>query len=189
MEVEDVELGDNDVVEEDFDLESDDDEDDESDFEAGFDDEELGSVRDGTLSLHMHCTMILTSTCLAPLHVLPLYSMLPTEAQLRVFQPPPEGTRLCVIATNVAETSITIPGIRYVVDCGKVKEVRILSAWLFGNFSYSHDDNSANMMSNQAFNPLTWTGHQKHQRIRYEWAPLQFSWSTYIVAVARWSCW
>lgn len=60
---------------------------------------------------------------LAPLHVLPLYSMLPTEAQLRVFQPPPEGARLCVVATNVAETSLTIPGIRYVVDCGKVKEV------------------------------------------------------------------
>lgn len=59
---------------------------------------------------------------IAPLHVLPLYSMLPTEAQLRVFEPPPEGTRLCVIATNVAETSVTIPGVRYVVDCGKSKE-------------------------------------------------------------------
>ncbi|KAJ3107235.1 ATP-dependent RNA helicase dhx37 [Phlyctochytrium planicorne] len=56
------------------------------------------------------------------LHVLPLHSALPTAAQLRVFQEPPEGTRLCIIATNVAETSITIPGIKYVVDCGKVKE-------------------------------------------------------------------
>ncbi|CAG8456674.1 4925_t:CDS:10 [Dentiscutata erythropus] len=36
--------------------------------------------------------------------------------------PPPEGTRLCVVATNVAETSLTIPGVTYVVDCGKVKE-------------------------------------------------------------------
>ncbi|CAG8627079.1 1193_t:CDS:2, partial [Racocetra fulgida] len=34
------------------------------------------------------------------------------------------GTRLCVVATNVAETSLTIPGITYVVDCGKVKERR-----------------------------------------------------------------
>ncbi|RKO85364.1 hypothetical protein BDK51DRAFT_29854, partial [Blyttiomyces helicus] len=59
-----------------------------------------------------------------PLHVLPLYSLLPTQAQLRVFEDPPPGTRLCVIATNVAETSITIPGIKYVVDCGKVKERR-----------------------------------------------------------------
>lgn len=59
-----------------------------------------------------------------PLHVLPLYSMLSTEAQMKVFEPPPQGSRLCVIATNVAETSLTIPGIKYVVDCGKVKEVK-----------------------------------------------------------------
>ncbi|ORX49992.1 P-loop containing nucleoside triphosphate hydrolase protein [Piromyces finnis] len=55
------------------------------------------------------------------LHVLPLYSLLPTAAQLRVFEKPPENSRLCVIATNVAETSLTIPNIRYVVDTGKVK--------------------------------------------------------------------
>ncbi|RKP04633.1 P-loop containing nucleoside triphosphate hydrolase protein, partial [Thamnocephalis sphaerospora] len=42
--------------------------------------------------------------------------------QLRVFQPPPPGSRLCVVATNVAETSITIPNIKYVVDAGKAKE-------------------------------------------------------------------
>jgi ATP-dependent RNA helicase DHX37/DHR1 len=57
-----------------------------------------------------------------PLHVLPLYSLLPTREQLKVFDQPPEGTRLCVLATNVAETSLTIPGIRYVVDCGRSKE-------------------------------------------------------------------
>nr|XP_010968070.1 probable ATP-dependent RNA helicase DHX37 [Camelus bactrianus] len=57
-----------------------------------------------------------------PLHVLPLYSLLAPERQAQVFQPPPEGTRLCVVATNVAETSLTIPGIKYVVDCGKVKK-------------------------------------------------------------------
>ncbi|KAJ3230656.1 ATP-dependent RNA helicase dhx37 [Chytriomyces hyalinus] len=59
-----------------------------------------------------------------PLHVLPLYSLLPTAAQMRVFEAPPPGTRLCVIATNVAETSLTIPGVKYVIDCGKVKERR-----------------------------------------------------------------
>ncbi|KAJ3219267.1 ATP-dependent RNA helicase dhx37 [Dinochytrium kinnereticum] len=59
-----------------------------------------------------------------PLYVLPLYSALPTAAQLRVFQDPPAGSRLCIVATNIAETSITIPGIKYVVDCGKVKERR-----------------------------------------------------------------
>ena len=48
----------------------------------------------------------------APVTVLPLYALLPPEAQRRVFQPPPEGHRLIVVATNVAETSLTIPGIR-----------------------------------------------------------------------------
>ncbi|KAB8237746.1 ATP-dependent RNA helicase ECM16 [Aspergillus alliaceus] len=55
-------------------------------------------------------------------HVLPLYSQLPTKEQLRVFEPPPEGSRLIILATNVAETSLTIPGIRYVFDCGRAKE-------------------------------------------------------------------
>jgi len=34
--------------------------------------------------------------------------------------PAPADSRLCIVATNVAETSLTIPGIRYVVDTGKV---------------------------------------------------------------------
>ena len=57
-----------------------------------------------------------------PLYVLPLYSLLPTKDQMRVFQQPPQGSRLCIVATNVAETSLTIPGVRYVVDCGRCKE-------------------------------------------------------------------
>ncbi|KAK2465187.1 hypothetical protein APHAL10511_002541 [Amanita phalloides] len=57
-----------------------------------------------------------------PMHILPLYSILPSERQMRVFQTPPADCRLVVIATNVAETSLTIPGIRYVVDCGRAKE-------------------------------------------------------------------
>ena len=55
-------------------------------------------------------------------NVLPLYSMLPGPQQLRAFAPAPKGTRMIVVATNVAETSVTIPGIRYVVDTGRVKE-------------------------------------------------------------------
>ncbi|KAL2092561.1 hypothetical protein ACEWY4_012359 [Coilia grayii] len=57
-----------------------------------------------------------------PLYVLPLYSLLAPEQQAKVFRPPPPGARLCVVATNVAETSVTIPGVRYVVDCGRVKQ-------------------------------------------------------------------
>jgi hypothetical protein len=48
--------------------------------------------------------------------VLPLYSMLPGPQQLKAFNRAPKGVRMIVVATNVAETSITIPGIRYVVD-------------------------------------------------------------------------
>lgn len=57
----------------------------------------------------------------APLHILPLYSLLPTAQQLRIFSPPPPGHRLCVLATNIAETSLTIPNISYVIDTGRVK--------------------------------------------------------------------
>ena len=57
-----------------------------------------------------------------PLYVLPLYSLLPTSEQMKVFQDPPAGARMCIVATNVAETSLTIPGIRYVIDSGRSKE-------------------------------------------------------------------
>lgn len=56
-----------------------------------------------------------------PMWVLPLYSLLSSDKQSRVFEKPPEGTRLCVVCTNVAETSLTIPNIKYVVDTGRVK--------------------------------------------------------------------
>ncbi|KAG7380675.1 ATP-dependent RNA helicase dhx37 [Phytophthora pseudosyringae] len=56
------------------------------------------------------------------LHVLPLYSLLPNDEQMKVFDTPPENHRLVIVATNVAETSLTIPGIKYVVDAGRTKE-------------------------------------------------------------------
>ncbi|KAJ3615755.1 hypothetical protein Zmor_012323 [Zophobas morio] len=71
-----------------------------------------------------------------PLHVLPLYSLLPHTQQMKVFRPPPTGARLCVVATNIAETSITIPDIRYVVDSGKVKQ----RTYEFGEDSVSRLD-------------------------------------------------
>ncbi|GAW10749.1 hypothetical protein ANO14919_000840 [Xylariales sp. No.14919] len=54
--------------------------------------------------------------------ICPIYSSLPTEVQSRVFDPAPPGARKVVIATNIAETSITIDGIYYVVDPGFVKQ-------------------------------------------------------------------
>ncbi|KAI0457090.1 DEAH-box RNA helicase [Xylaria acuta] len=56
------------------------------------------------------------------MHILPLYSLLPTREQMRVFEEPPEGSRSIILATNVAETSLTIPGVKYVIDCGRSKE-------------------------------------------------------------------
>jgi HrpA-like RNA helicase len=50
--------------------------------------------------------------------------MLSVEEQQRVFAPAPLGSRKVVFATNVAETSLTIPGIGFVIDPGFVKEKR-----------------------------------------------------------------
>ncbi len=57
----------------------------------------------------------------SPMYVLPLYSLLSNEKQRKVFETPPDSARFCVVATNVAETSLTIPNIKYVVDAGMVK--------------------------------------------------------------------
>jgi ATP-dependent RNA helicase DHX8/PRP22 len=53
--------------------------------------------------------------------VLPIYSALPSELQQRIFMPTPRGARKVVVATNIAEASITIDGIYYVVDPGFTK--------------------------------------------------------------------
>ena len=60
----------------------------------------------------------------APVHVLPLYAMLPQAAQARVFAPVPAGHGLIVVATNVAETSLTIPG-----DCSHRSAACFASLW------------------------------------------------------------
>ncbi|KAG0169604.1 putative ATP-dependent RNA helicase dhr2 [Apophysomyces sp. BC1015] len=51
----------------------------------------------------------------------PLFAALPPSQQQKVFEPAPENTRKVILATNIAETSITIPGIKYVIDCGLAK--------------------------------------------------------------------
>ena len=55
------------------------------------------------------------------LAVLPIYSQLPSDLQAKIFQKAPDGLRKCVVATNIAETSLTLDGIMYVVDAGYCK--------------------------------------------------------------------
>lgn len=55
--------------------------------------------------------------------ILPLHSSLSITDQDKVFGYAPDGMRKCIISTNIAETSITIDGIRFVVDSGKMKEM------------------------------------------------------------------
>ncbi|MGH0154625.1 UNVERIFIED_CONTAM: hypothetical protein FKN15_037819 [Acipenser sinensis] len=56
--------------------------------------------------------------------VIPLYASLPHTQQLRVFHTAPKGCRKVILSTNIAETSITISGIKFVVDTGMVKAKR-----------------------------------------------------------------
>ncbi|KAJ0961098.1 hypothetical protein J5N97_000913 [Dioscorea zingiberensis] len=53
--------------------------------------------------------------------ILPVYSALPSEMQSRIFEPAPPGKRKVVVATNIAEASLTIDGIYYVIDPGFAK--------------------------------------------------------------------
>lgn len=59
-----------------------------------------------------------------PMVVIPLYASLPPTQQLRVFLPAPKGCRKVILSTNIAETSVTISGIKYVIDTGMVKAKR-----------------------------------------------------------------
>jgi len=54
--------------------------------------------------------------------ICPIYANLPSELQSKIFEPTPPNARKVVLATNIAETSLTIDGIVYVIDPGFVKE-------------------------------------------------------------------
>ncbi|KAH8825038.1 pre-mRNA splicing factor [Flagelloscypha sp. PMI_526] len=59
---------------------------------------------------------------IAELIICPIYANLPSEMQAKIFEPTPDGARKVVLATNIAETSITIDGVVFVIDPGFVKQ-------------------------------------------------------------------
>ncbi|KAJ4472706.1 P-loop containing nucleoside triphosphate hydrolase protein [Lentinula lateritia] len=59
--------------------------------------------------------------------ICPMYAAQAAGQNSKVFLPAPPKTRKCILATNIAETSITIPGVKYVIDTGKCKEKRYLA--------------------------------------------------------------
>ncbi|WAR11542.1 PRP16-like protein, partial [Mya arenaria] len=56
-----------------------------------------------------------------PIAILPIYSQLPSDLQAKIFQKAQDGIRKCIVATNIAETSLTVDGIMFVVDSGYCK--------------------------------------------------------------------
>lgn len=59
---------------------------------------------------------------LGELIIAPVYATLPSELQAKIFEQTPDGARKVVLATNIAETSVTIPGVVYVIDPGFCKQ-------------------------------------------------------------------
>lgn len=55
------------------------------------------------------------------LSILPIYSQMPADLQAKIFDRAAPGVRKCIVATNIAETSLTVDGIMYVVDAGYSK--------------------------------------------------------------------
>ena len=69
----------------------------------------------------------------SPVIVLPLYSSMEPDEQMKIYQEH-KGKRMIVVSTNVAETSLTIPNVRYVIDSGRVKKRIYKSGLSFSTF-------------------------------------------------------
>src|SRR3546814_13368873 len=81
---------------------------------------------------HTRCALVTgVQTCALPIYlaehnvrVLPLHGELAIDAQSVALQPDPQGRRRVVLATNLAESSVTLPGVRVVIDTGLAREPR-----------------------------------------------------------------
>ena len=76
----------------------------------------------GQEEIETACATLASSNSDQTMSILPVYATMPSDQQAKIFSPTPQGTRKIVVGTNVAETSITIDGIFYVVDPGFVKQ-------------------------------------------------------------------
>ena len=75
------------------------------------------------------CVGLITARLTPQILVVGMYARLPQSEQAKVFAPVAAGaTRKIILATNIAETSITIPGVKYVVDTGLMKEKRFYAS-------------------------------------------------------------
>ncbi|KVH97857.1 DNA/RNA helicase, DEAD/DEAH box type, N-terminal [Cynara cardunculus var. scolymus] len=70
------------------------------------------------LSERMEQLVASTRQAVSNLLILPIYSQLPADLQAKIFEKPEDGARKCIVATNIAETSLTVDGIFYVIDTG-----------------------------------------------------------------------
>ena len=105
--------------------------------------------------------------------VLPLFAALPQNAQQRIFRPAPPNTRKVILSTNIAETSVTVAGVRFVVDTGKakIKQFRnrlALDSLLVKSISRSSADQRKGRAGREApgqcYRLYTQTGYDKLER-------------------------
>ncbi|KAI0078873.1 P-loop containing nucleoside triphosphate hydrolase protein [Panus rudis PR-1116 ss-1] len=104
-------------------------------FLAGWDD--ITGVQKCLLDTRQSVGINFNDTSKYSIHL--LHSSIPVAEQQAIFEPPPPGVRRIILSTNIAETSVTIPDVVYVVDTAKIKENRydperhissLVSAWV-----------------------------------------------------------
>ncbi|KAJ0258772.1 Helicase-associated domain-containing protein [Hirschfeldia incana] len=75
-------------------------------------------IETACFSLKERMEQLAASSSIKNLLILPIYSQLLADLQAKIFEKPEDGARKCIVATNIAETSLTVDGIYYVIDTG-----------------------------------------------------------------------